>query len=129
MFVYAGASGPSVIAMKLPGEEINGRFTLSLSPGNRPTLKREFMTTSFLRSFCFSQISEARRKLLSASVSLKCFLLKIIFTPILGFSVSPYKVFIQLLRLSDTVFGIRKFGKASLNAILLSLGFLSLLIL
>jgi len=51
MFVYAGPSGFSVIAMKFPGEEIYGRFTLGLSPGNRPTLRREFTAASFLRSF------------------------------------------------------------------------------
>ena len=71
MFVFAGASGLSVIAMKLL-EEIYGRFTLGLSWKYTYPDKRIY-GASFLRSFCFSQISEALRKLLYSSVEFQMF--------------------------------------------------------
>lgn len=82
-------------AMVLSREGSGHRFTLDHSPGSRPTLRRELMATSFPRSSCFSAKKKTKRersskRLLSASITLKCFQLTISFLSILGFPVGSH---------------------------------------
>lgn len=71
-------------AMTFHREGSSRRFTLDHSPGSRPTLRRKLMAASFPRSCCFSAKKRSSKRLLSASIILKCFQLTISFLSILG---------------------------------------------